>query len=87
MNETFDEEGKLIVPLECKIPLPKDKVEEKEGELFIKEAYCPKGHSLLCDTEIEGHRGIHLIYKDPEEGKEWDLIVSPVIGKTLKKIL
>ena len=77
----------LYVPVRGEIMMPRDKVIAKNGRFFLTEAYCPLGHALISDVEIDGHKGIHFIYTDASGEKETDIVISAVVGKCDKKIL
>ena len=87
MGKIFDSKGKLHIPLQTKITLPDGKVKGKSDELVINEAYCQNGHSLMSNVEINGHKGIHLIYTDSEGAEEAEIVITSIVGKSDKKIL
>jgi hypothetical protein len=87
MGEMFNAKGKLNIPLEATISIPKSKIQKKSGQLVVNEAYCPKGHDLMSEVEIDNEPGIHFIYTDKTGKKETDIVISPVVRKCRKKIL
>jgi hypothetical protein len=87
MGDMFRKDGTLNIPIHEEIIVPKSKVDEKEGELVLYEAYCSDGHSLMSDVKIGRHNGIHFLYTDREGKKEAEIVISPVIGSSTKIIL
>jgi Zn finger protein HypA/HybF involved in hydrogenase expression len=87
MGEMFNAKGKLNIPLEGTISIPKSKIQKKAGELVVNEAYCPKGHSLMSEVKIDNESGIHFIYTNKTGKRETDIVISPVVRKCRKKIL
>ncbi len=81
----FKKDGRLKIP-ECeKFALKGDKVEENEGKLVLREAYCARGHSLMSQVKIDDHSGIQFVYKGREN--ETEIVISPVVGERTKVIL
>ena len=87
MGKTFDEKGKLNIPVAGSIGIPRSKVHKKGDQLIINEAYCPKGHSLISDVQVDGEPGLHFIYTNAADTKETDIVISSVVKKCRKKIL
>jgi hypothetical protein len=77
----FNSKGKLNIPKSAK------HVKEKAGAVVVNEAYCPEGHSVMSDVEIEGEKGLHFIYTNEAGDKETDIVISPVLRKCQKTIL
>ena len=87
MRDMFNAKGRLNIPVEATISIPKSKIQKKAGQLIVNEAYCPKGHSLISEVKIDNERGLHFIYTDKKAEKETDIIISSVVKKCRKKIL
>ena len=87
MGKMFNSKGKLNIPIEETIGIPKSKIQKKSGQLVVNEAYCPKGHSLISEVKVDNERGLHFIYTDKTGGKETDIVISSVVRKCRKKIL
>jgi hypothetical protein len=87
VEKMFDSKGKLNIPIEGTISIPKSKVQKKAGQLIVNEAYCPKGHNLISEVKIDNQPGIHFIYIDEKNTKETDIVISPIVRKCKKKIL
>ena len=87
MGKMFDSKGKLHIPLQAKIALPSDNVKEKSGELIVTEAYCGNGHNLMSDVEIDGYKGINLIYTNADRDRKAEIVITSIVGKCEKKIL
>jgi hypothetical protein len=87
MVKMFNAKGKLNIPIEGTISIPKSKIQKKDGHLVVNEAYCPKGHNLISGVKIDDEPGIHFIYTDETGKKETDIVISPVVRKCRKKIL
>ena len=84
MGEMFKKNGTLKIPLVEEIHIPREKVDETEGGLVLREAYCPEGHSLICDKQISGHNAIHFIYKEREGRRQAEIAISAVVGERQK---
>jgi hypothetical protein len=87
VRDIFNEKGELIIPLSGRVKVPRGVVQKKGSAIVVNEAYCPNGHSLISDVEIEGERGIHFIYTDESGSKRTDIVISPVVRKCKKKVL
>jgi len=87
MSSMFKSNGKLRIPMEGKMAIPKGKVTMDHGKLIVREAYCPNGHSLINETKIDKHRSIHFIYSSQDGKEERDILVSAVVGQCSKIIL
>ncbi|MFC1570597.1 hypothetical protein ACFL4E_02315 [Candidatus Omnitrophota bacterium] len=87
MGKMFDEKGKLNIPVAGSIRIPKSKIHKKGDQLVINKAYCPKGHSLVSNVEVDGEPGLHFIYTNKAGTKETDIVISSVVKKCRKKIL
>jgi len=87
MNNMFDSQGKLRIPIAGEVPIPKDKMEYDGEEIVIDEAYCSNEHSLISDITVNGHKGIHFLYTNQDESHVVDLILSPVVGNPVKVML
>jgi len=87
MSRIFDANGSLHIPVQGEVLLPKEKAIVEGGEVVLTEAYCPLGHNLMSDVEVDGHKGIHFIYTDAVGEKETDIVISAVVGKCKKAIL
>jgi hypothetical protein len=87
MGKIFDAKGKLNIPLEETISIPESKIKKRAGEIVVNEAYCPKGHSLMSEVEVDNEPGLHFIYTDKAGKKETDIVISSVVRKCRKKIL
>jgi len=87
MGKIFNAKGKLNIPVEGTISIPKSRIQKKDGELVVNEAYCPKGHSLMSKVKIDNEPGIHFIYTDKTGKRETEIVISPVVRKRIKKVL
>jgi len=81
MSSMFNRNGKL------RIPVPSKVVKEKKGQMVVNEAFCPEGHSLMSEVEIDGERGMRFLYTNDAGDKETDIVISPVVRKCKKTIL
>ena len=80
MGEMFDDDGRLNIPILEKLNLTDSKLEIHGAGFVIKDAFCPKGHSLMCDTIVDKHKGIKLYITDIDNKKKADVAISPLIG-------
>jgi len=88
MGKMFDLSGKLSIPLQGKVTLPKGVASKKSSHVIVTEAYCAKGHSLISDVKVDNQLGIHFIYTDSKnEKRETEIVISPAVRKCKKKIL
>ena len=79
MSHMFDSDGKLHIPILDKLKHSDSKL-GAEGENFIvKEAFCPKGHSLMSKIRINGRKGIKLFLTDTENKRETEIVISPIL--------
>jgi len=87
MGKMFNTKGKLNLPVYGEVSLPTDKVSVKGKKVVVDGAYCPNGHDLMSDTLVDGAPGIHFIYTNRDGSKETDIVISPVVRKSRKKVL
>ena len=87
MPGIFDNEGRLIVPGKGGKGIPSEKIKSNKGEIVIGEAYCSNGHSLVSDEKIDGEKALHFIYVNQKSSQETDILLSPVVRKSKKKII
>ena len=87
MSKRFTDSGRLHIPLKADVVLPRDRVDREKGGLVVRQAYCPNGHSLMSDVEIDGEKGIHFVYESTESGAQAGIVISPFVGKCKKRIL
>ena len=85
MGKMFDEKGKLNIPVAGSISIPKSKIHKKGNQLIISKAYCPKGHSLMSNVQVDGEPGLHFIYTNKADTKETDIVISSVVKNAEKR--
>ena len=79
MSHMFDSNGKLHIPILDKLKHSDSKLETEKGRFIVKEAFCPKGHSLMSKIRINGRRGIKLFLTDTENRRETEIVISPIL--------
>jgi predicted Zn-ribbon and HTH transcriptional regulator len=77
----FDSDGKLHIPILDKLKHSESKLETEGDHFIVKEAFCPKGHSLMSKIRINGRKGIKFFLTDTENKRETEIVVSPILGK------
>lgn len=87
MGDIYKKDGTLNFPISGQIPLPKDKVTEKQGKIIVTSAFCPEGHDLINDVKINNHSGIRFLYTDREGKREAEVVISAIVGDREKKVL
>jgi hypothetical protein len=87
MGKIFDKKGKLNIPVAGSIGIPKSKIQKKGQKLVISKAFCPKGHTLISDVQVDGEPGLHFIYTNKAGTKETDIVISSAVKKCRKKVL
>ena len=87
MREQFDSKGRMIFPIAATINMPAAIANRKGGKVIVTEAFCSNGHSLMSKVRIDGEPGIHFIYASQGGKKKTDVVISPVVGECMKKIL
>jgi len=60
MGRMFKNDGTLKIPLSSEVPLPKETVEQSDGQLAVQEAYCSQGHIVMCLPRVSDRPGIHF---------------------------
>ena len=81
MSHMFDSNGKLHIPILDKLEHSDSKIETAGDSFIVKEAFCPKGHSLMSKIRINGRRGIKLFLTDKKNKRETEIVVSPILGQ------
>ena len=81
MSSMFDTDGKLRIPILDKLKDSGSKLETNGKNFIIKEAYCPKGHSLMSKIQVDGRHGIQFFVTDQNKKKKTEIVLSPVIGE------
>ncbi len=84
MGTMFNKKGRLNIPLNYKMSIPKTIADEDSGNLFIKEAFCSQGHNLISDVKINDQNGINFIYTDQNGGHESNIVISSFTGNYTK---
>lgn len=87
MTDQFDNKGRMVFPLAATIHVPKSIVTKRGDAVIVTEAFCSNGHSLMSKVLIESEPGLHFIYTNKKGTKETDIVISPVVRKSMKKIL
>lgn len=87
MGRMFDKKGRLNIPLSGGPQMLGKRVEQKGDQVIVKEAFCPEGHNLVSDIEVDGEKGLHLIYTNDDGTRETEVVLSPVLRACSKTIL
>ena len=81
MGNMFDTDGKLHIPILDKLHQSGTKLETSGKQFIVKEAYCPKGHSMMSKIRINGRKGIKLFLTDINGKNESEIVISPILGE------
>ncbi len=83
--QRFNKDGRMIIPI-GKRKKKADKKEEENVRYLIKEAYCPKGCSIIDEEhQINGAPGLRIKFKRP--GMEGEFVLSAIEGDFDKVVL